>query len=143
MEAWNSVQQFLGLMQRRAYQHLYHNGPATAKELGRDRKDAGWGFSKRLSELERLGLVVEFPKRECHVTGRNAIVWDVTSKVLTGHEIKVKNKTVPKNAELVRAWARISELKADIDELHEIIARLTKPRRQLDLFNSITEGKTQ
>ncbi len=50
--------------------------PATAAELAKAAGDPKSGH-KRLSELRRLGLVVEASTRECAVTGRKATTWQI------------------------------------------------------------------
>lgn len=85
VEAWRSVQEsgLVGLMQRQVYNLIYEHGPLTGTEL-REEGDKKHGSSfrdsadKRLSELERLGVVKIAEKRRCRVTGHNAYAWEVT-----------------------------------------------------------------
>ena len=70
-------------MRWRVYDFLYKNGPLTGREL--DAKMASpnetrTSYHKRLTELERMGLVCIVTERNCHVTGHMAIEWDVTDK---------------------------------------------------------------
>lgn len=54
---------------------LAAKGPLTGQELDRAAKHKGlW---KRLSELKAMGLIEEVEVRECKVTGRKALTWEV------------------------------------------------------------------
>lgn len=71
-------------MRWRVYDFLYKYGPLTGREL--DAKMASpnetrTSYHKRLSELERMGLAYIVAERICFVSGHQAIVWDVTSKM--------------------------------------------------------------
>jgi hypothetical protein len=66
------------------FRSLYQNGPLTAQEVWKLlRGDAGDnrinGITPRFSELERLGVVAPVGERNCTVTNRNCVVWDVTA----------------------------------------------------------------
>ena len=59
-----------------AMQLVVAHGPATGSELAdfddhHDSRHVG----RRLSELERDGLIIRGDPRKCHVTGRNAATW--------------------------------------------------------------------
>jgi len=72
----------LGKRRTQAYTFLYRHGPMTALELTERRYIPGlW---KRLSELEEMKLVGTLGTRACKVTGRNAMLWDVTDHIPTG-----------------------------------------------------------
>jgi hypothetical protein len=63
------------------YQLLYNRGPLTGREV-----NAALGIvsgHKRLSELQRRGVVEEAEERECTVTRRTVIAWDVTDALPT------------------------------------------------------------
>lgn len=60
------------------YDHLYHYGPKTAREvmaaLGLETNQSG-----RITELLYLGCVHEVGQRRCSVSGRASVIqWDVT-----------------------------------------------------------------
>lgn len=78
-DAWDSLKRGgrLGQRQMGAYEWLFQNGPATGK---RGDKESGMGdtYHKRLSELERMGLVEEVKKDVDPLTGEEATYWDVT-----------------------------------------------------------------
>lgn len=69
----------LSKMRMVVYKWLYHHGPATAgvveSEMGS--KDA----HKRLSELRDRGVVKELGATNCPISGKEVILWDVTSKL--------------------------------------------------------------
>lgn len=71
----------LARSQRAVYRALYEAGPMTRNELdarlapGRPNPP----HSRRLVELERMGLVRRVDVRPCTVTGDSADAWDVTA----------------------------------------------------------------
>lgn len=85
-EAWEYINQsgVVSLRRREAYNILYGYGPMTAQEL--QRKAEQPGLWKRISELVDMGLVEERGKRACGVTGRMAIIWDVTPNMPSGNK---------------------------------------------------------
>jgi hypothetical protein len=75
----------LARAQAAVYSALYLHGPLTRNEL--DRRLAGPGqpnptFSRRLADMERMGVIRRVGVRPCAITGRNADAWDVTSQVV-------------------------------------------------------------
>ena len=52
---------------------LHRHGTLTGREVSA--KADHEGLWKRLSELQRLGMVEEHGKRRCSISGRSAIVW--------------------------------------------------------------------
>jgi hypothetical protein len=89
--AYDTIKQnnLLSKMQLTAYELLIRHGAATAKELARfaeenpgiiGRMDSD-SLHKRMSELKRLGAVVESGVRDCRITGRQAIVWELSGKL--------------------------------------------------------------
>lgn len=87
-QAWRHIND-KGLLASRhwqVYNSLYQSGPSTANELHKYMKDKGTAqandnVSTRLGELRDKGVVTELNTRPCNVTGRNCILWDVTSKL--------------------------------------------------------------
>jgi predicted ArsR family transcriptional regulator len=59
------------------YECVYNNGPMTASEafeiLGLQTNQSG-----RLTDLRNRGVLEENGKRKCSITGRRAILWQVT-----------------------------------------------------------------
>jgi len=63
------------------YDCLFRHGPLTSREVdnglgpGEDRPS----YHKRLSELERMGVVTTVGRKVCSVTGKECELWDVTA----------------------------------------------------------------
>lgn len=79
-----------GLLSRRrlqVYQTLYKIGPATAAEISQEDQGSftnpakGDNSHARLSELMKMGCVEEVGTKACSITGRNVILYDVTSDI--------------------------------------------------------------
>jgi hypothetical protein len=69
----------LSKMRWQVYSWLFKNGPATGSEVN-EGLDMPHGH-KRLSELQQQGVVIEVGTKECSVSGREAISWDVTDSL--------------------------------------------------------------
>jgi len=63
--------------QWRVYHHLFHEGPLTGAELDDALKKAD--AHKRVSELERAGVVREAGHKINERTGMKNVLWDVTA----------------------------------------------------------------
>jgi len=121
IEAYNQIREegLLSDLRLVVYEYLYRNGPATAGELMQkyrnQRPDATvtmtMNMVRRLSELQELGVVYEVMRRPCEVTGRNCIVWDVTSGIPIEPE-KKKSKD-----QIIAEQSRtIAQLRVELDE---------------------------
>jgi hypothetical protein len=88
----------LSRMRLLTYDLLFKHGPCTAAELFAFAKREHGNtslrdcFQKRLGELRDMGAAMELGTRPCNITGRNVIIWDVTSNLPTGLP-KTKTKT--------------------------------------------------
>ena len=85
----------LGEMQQTVYEYLYRHGPCTASELfyhidKARRNPTHSNVATRLGELRDMGAVLEMDKRECQVTHRKVLVWDVS------HQKPVKLQRISK-----------------------------------------------
>jgi hypothetical protein len=83
----------LGRMQRRVYAVLYDAGPMTANEINRaclQEGEVAPSYHKRLSELERLGVVRRVGIRKCNVSGNDCDAWDVTSSLPTARKPNIQ-----------------------------------------------------
>jgi hypothetical protein len=77
---------FIGLREKQIYQVLYELGPLTAGESFREFKkvyehckgDSSNNVSSILNRLRHKTVVIEVGTRNCQVTGRRCILWDVT-----------------------------------------------------------------
>lgn len=81
--AYNTIRdtRLLNEKQWRVYHHLYHDGPLTGAELDDALKTAD--AHKRVSELERAGVVAEVGHKVSERTGMRNVLWDVTSHLPT------------------------------------------------------------
>ncbi len=75
-----------GLLSKRrfqAYFAIYLIAPCTASELQHSMvyEDGGRDCMKRVSELRELGVIKEVGTRECKITKRNVIEWDLTNNL--------------------------------------------------------------
>ncbi len=76
--AYNTIRdtRLLNEKQWRVYHHLYHEGPLTGPELDDSLETAD--AHKRVSELERAGVVREVGHKINERTGMRNVLWDVT-----------------------------------------------------------------
>ena len=85
-----------GLLSKRrfeVYEALLSSAPCTSSEAIRNAKTTFgvFGVSSRFTELRDLGVIYEVRTRECTVTGRNVIEWDLTDRLPVN--VKKSNKT--------------------------------------------------
>lgn len=118
-----------GLLSKRRFQTLealIKIAPCTATELqnSMDYNDGGRDCMKRLSELRDLGVIYEKNERNCSVTGRTVIEWDLTdnlplnSKVITNTKKDRINNTLNALRDLYKKrkvssnedWKKLSDL---------------------------------
>lgn len=106
----------LNQKQRAVWAVLHLDGPKTGRELDRtlNTQDA----HKRLSELERAGVVEEMHKTTCSVTGKKAVLWRITEKdpnSVQSHELRpLTTPQKPSDTDIIAAVAKIkSELPND------------------------------
>ena len=86
-----------GLLSKRRLQTLevlIKIAPCTATELqnSMDYNDGGRDCMKRLSELRDLGVIYEKTERNCSITGRNVIEWDLTDKIPINRKVITNTK---------------------------------------------------
>jgi hypothetical protein len=83
IEAYNKIKQDGLLSKRRlqVYDVVYAKGPLTVVECCKILSNTmdTRSISPRFTELRNLGVFSEIGVRQCSVTGRNVILWDVTS----------------------------------------------------------------
>ena len=85
-----------GLLSKRrlqAYQCMLNVSPCTAGELEKEfnLKYGLRGVWKLLSQLRDMGVVEEVGERDCRITKRNVIEWDLTDRLPVN--VKKNNKT--------------------------------------------------
>ncbi len=110
---------------REVYAEIYKHGPGTSAEILRHRLEANpievlTQGRARFTELRNAGLIEELGTVECTVTGRQAILWDVTSQVTPG-AFQAEATTRKPDAELLelarRAVRRLEEAAIDHGDL--------------------------
>lgn len=128
IDAFRQIQEsgVLGKYQFMIYNALFEAGPLTSMEVtvqcGRSGNDVR-SISPRMAELRDMGLIIEVGKKQCSITGRTVLAWDVTSKIPNGERIKKKtSKQI------------IEELRTENDELktklNEALSHLSARREQ-------------
>lgn len=73
IKAFKEIKGTLGSLQNEIVKVLNQYGAMTGREL--DSYLSHPGAWKRLSELKRMGKVIEIGKRPCKITGRLAYLW--------------------------------------------------------------------
>lgn len=107
----------LGERQKHAYEILYKHGPLTGNEMSEQMGIPGqW---KRCSELKKRDLAIEVGERECRVTGRVCIIWDVTDNPprKADHETRESSRQ-----KIARLEAQIELLKKQLEWPMSVIA---------------------
>ena len=126
IDAYNAVVKsgFVNRSRLKVYDTLFHHGPLTQSETeaeialttGSQRTTS---YHKRFSELERLGLIKSVGVRQCRVTHREVMTWDVTPNA--------PSQPVPQVS-----WKnRYTAAKRELDDLKR---KLEKLDGQIDLF---------
>jgi hypothetical protein len=68
----------------KVYDFVFKNGPCTISDVSfyfNISRNASGSYSSRFSELREMGILKEVGTIKCKITGRNKILWDVTSKL--------------------------------------------------------------
>lgn len=138
-EAWQSVTDsgLVSSMRLRVYDWLYRNGPSTRSEVDiglRGPGEVNPSYHKRLSELERQGLVESVSERPCRITGRNCIAWQTTDLCMPRPLPKAKKskaKTIEELDSLIdRVIDWLENQNGDIRKSHaELAAKKLRARR--------------
>lgn len=103
----------LSMRRLQVYQVVFESGPLTGTQIAQKVKaqHGSWSHSEtirnRLTELRDLGCVRELGEIKCPVTGRAAILWDVTA------ELPRTNKREFKQTKK----QRIEELEQEVENL--------------------------
>jgi hypothetical protein len=131
VEAYQQVRAsgYISKVQKEVYDCLYQNGPLTAQEVWKLlRGDAGDnrinGITPRFSELERLGVVSPVGERNCTVTNRNCVIWDVT--------VNNPVKPIPKRPIKTETLKLVYHLLTDIQDGHS-----SSPQRLESILNEV------
>jgi|TARA_Y100001963_G_C6703028_1_gene410467 hypothetical protein len=91
IDCYNKIKQEGLLSKRRleVYEALLSSAPCTSTEAIRNAKTTFgiFGVSSRFTELRDLGVIYERGEKQCSITGRNVIEWDLTDRL----PVKIKN----------------------------------------------------
>jgi predicted transcriptional regulator len=105
--------------QLQVYEALAQAGPLTASEIARHIKAPRDSVSPRLPELARKGTIAVVSSRDCDVTGRHAITWDVTETIKPMADVAPR----PTAEEMVEALTEMRRLRdAERDRNPEYVA---------------------
>ena len=74
-EAYQAILEELPGSRQRVFRHLFRHGPSTGREL--NEAMGSQSAHKRLSELERQGLIIDSGTRQCRVSGHDSHAWAV------------------------------------------------------------------
>ena len=127
IQCYNQIKESGLLSKRRleVYEALLASAPCTSSEAIKNAgtKSGVFGVSSRFTELRDLGVIYEVRVRECTITNRNVIEWDLTDK------LPIKTKLIPKLTkkekvsevlELVKTLGKTLESEEQVIELRNI-----------------------
>jgi len=84
-EAFQKIISELPARRAEVFEFVWKYGPATAKELEDTMYRRGGPYwrdcNKRLSELERQGVIEVLEERVCEITGNKAMAWKATGRM--------------------------------------------------------------
>ena len=100
-----------GLLSKRrfeTYEAMVKIAPCTASEVQKSINyfDGGRDCMKRISELNKLGVIYDKGTRTCNVTGRNVVEWDLTDRL----PVNVKRSTNTKKHRINEALNSLRQL---------------------------------
>ena len=130
-DAYNAIVGELPEARRCVFRQLMKHGGHTGREL--NEVMGSQSAHKRLSELERQGLVEDAGTRECRVTGHIAHVWAIVGEdrildsVSEDGIVSLPRATAPTRAELL---AEIDQLRLQVARMEATIADMHAPRRR-------------
>lgn len=106
-EAYRIIQEsgLLSTSRWAVYSHLFRQGPLTRNEIDRNLAQGRPNptYSRRLAEMERIGVLARVGERVCSVTGFRAEMWDVTD----GLPQKLERRRGPSRAVVQRLVAEL------------------------------------
>jgi hypothetical protein len=112
IEVYNQIKRE-GLLEKfrwKVYETVFHNGPMTQNECWRAIVKENGPTNKpsvtpQFAPLTRMGVIHEIGERNCNVSGRNCLIYDVTNRLPQKIEKKKTKDQI------------IKELRAEIDQL--------------------------
>jgi hypothetical protein len=94
IECYNQIKSEKLLTKRRfqVYEAIFKNAPCTTNEALKDVFSGSHGIGSRTTELREQGVIYEKGVRECTVTGRNVIEWDLTDNLPINVKLNANTK---------------------------------------------------
>ena len=129
IDCFNQIKEEGLLSKRRleVYEALLSSAPCTSSEAIRNAKTTFgvFGVSSRFTELRDLGVIYEKGEKQCSITGRNVIEWDLTDRLPVDFKSSNKTKQQKKNAAL-NSLRELYKNKDSTNEDWKIVADLIK-----------------
>ena len=120
IDCYNIIKYNSLLSKRRleVYEALIKLAPCTATELQKsmDFDNGGRDCMKRISELRDLGVIYEKRERNCSITGKMVIEWDLTDKL----PLKEKAPVVTKKQKIEEVLNDISDFAKTLSNEEEL-----------------------
>jgi hypothetical protein len=106
-----------GLLSKRrfeTYEAMVKIAPCTASEVQKSINyfNGGRDCMKRISELNKLGVIYDKGTRACNVTGRNVVEWDLTDRL----PVNTKSSTNTKKHRIKQALNSLRQLYKNKDD---------------------------
>ena len=96
IDCYNQIKNSGLLSKRRfeTYEAMVKIAPCTASEVQKSINyfDGGRDCMKRISELNKLGVIYDKGPRTCNVTGRNVVEWDLTDRLPVNVKSSINTK---------------------------------------------------
>jgi hypothetical protein len=96
IDCYNQIKNSGLLSKRRfeTYEAMVKIAPCTASEVQKSINyfDGGRDCMKRISELNKLGVIYDKGTRTCNVTGRNVVEWDLTDRLPVNVKSSINTK---------------------------------------------------
>lgn len=122
--AYNTIcdNKLLSLRRMEVYDYLFRNGPCTAKQVTNGLISPGQnsgGYTTRLSELKRMGVVDEVGETKCQETGQTVLLWDVNDRLPK----KLDKQQVISRKHLTRCREVLLKIYHNFPNLRELIIK--------------------
>ena len=96
IDCYNQIKNSGLLSKRRfeTYEAMVKIAPCTASEVQKSINyfNGGRDCMKRISELNKLGVIYDKGTRTCNVTGRNVVEWDLTDRLPVNVKSSINTK---------------------------------------------------
>ena len=130
IDCYNQIKEqgLLSNMRFKVYEAILKEAPCTASEVQHsiNYNNGGRDCMKRISELRDRGVICEVRTRECRITGKNVIEWDLTDRLPVNVKSSNKTKQQKKNLALNSLRELYKNKDISTDEDWKIVADLIK-----------------